>query len=231
MLEANGFTNYSSFLHTSFDESLESDFVERIRQLKQGDKYYKILSDCYDEPLTDFKLLLGWKSSLRSTFITMNECDPNVFEKLLEIRPEEQKQQPLIVQTATQNISKLMKQKEEDPLFLTQLIKKFQAKIFTKLKELDPTIAWADPKSVPISFVCDLDCGKKFEIKCPYCSSSLVIYWRYQQPAGSTKSDTYYANFSDSYYFKHLAKHISGSRLTNHKSLVSLIIIQTLTFL
>lgn len=78
-LEANGFRNFGSFLNTKFDDGIAERMTNYVRNMKESNKYYRILSDWYEEPLSEFQLLEGWKSSLRTIFISMNSCDPGIF--------------------------------------------------------------------------------------------------------------------------------------------------------
>ncbi|CAG9811350.1 unnamed protein product [Chironomus riparius] len=212
-LEANGFRNFSSFLHTSFDENLSNRMVQHVKSMKPDNRYYKILTDWYDEPLEGFELLEGWKSSLRTVFISMNSCDPSLFMATAkEVSPQQlqtQIQQQINKTNCIESITKRMKESEADPKFLPDLIEKFQTKLFAKLKEFDSGLPWNDKKQIPISFVCNFESGKKFEVKCPYCSSALVVYWRYQQ--ATSNADVFYPKFNDSNYFKHMMRHWNGN--------------------
>lgn len=210
-LEANGFRNFSSFLHTSFDDSLAEKMVQHVQSLKSDNRYYKTLSDWYEEPLSQFVLLEGWKSSIRTIFIAMNSCDQALF---MPSTTKEITVQQLQIQAnksqSVESIHKLMRESEADPKFLPDLIEKFQQKLFLRLKELDPSIPWTDKKQIPINFVCNFESGKKFEVKCPHCSTGLVVYWRYQQAASN--AEVFYPKFNDSNYFKHLMRiHWNGT--------------------
>jgi hypothetical protein len=105
----------------------------------------------------------------------------------------------------TENITKKMQKNDSNPNFMPELKEKFQTKIFVKLQELDPALPWVDSNEIPLNFVCDFESGKKFEAKCPYCTSSPVVYYRYQQ-AG----DAFYPKLNDSNYFKHVTRHLGG---------------------
>ncbi|KAG5666495.1 hypothetical protein PVAND_014519 [Polypedilum vanderplanki] len=214
-LEANGFTNFSSFLHTSFDEYLAEKMVQRVRNIKPGDRHYKSLKEWFDGPLENFKLLEGWKSSLRTVFITMNSCDPKVFAKSIEPTSQDPPApKPVIVKTQTmENNLRKMRENDSDPNFVEDLKEKFQTKIFTKLQEMDSNCPWNDHKEIPLNFVCDFENGKKFEAKCPYCAACPVVYYRYQQSTGSNSED-FYTKLNNSNYFKHVGRHltIGGNR-------------------
>lgn len=187
--------------------------VKHVQLLKPDNRYYKLLSDWYDDPLDRFELLEGWKSSLRTVFISMNSCDQSLFMTTpKETSPQQvqtQIQQQVNKNICIENISRRMKESEADPKFLPDLIEKFQTKLYLKLKEFDTGLPWVDKKQIPINFVCNFETGKKFEVKCPYCSSALVVYWRYQQAASN--ADVFYPKFNDSNYFKHMMRHWNGN--------------------
>lgn len=198
-LEANGFRNYGSFLNTKFTDEMAERMEKFIRSLKEPNKYYQIMTDWYDEePLSEFKLLEGWKSSLKTVFIAMNACDASLFganvekvggggiasfdgkldlstlHELLNLTfsgPKRQNAQinPIILQQT----SKRYKHDESDPNFIHDLIAKFQTKIFTKLKECDANLKIKDKSDITVNYVSEMDNGKKFEVKCVYCPSSL----------------------------------------------------------
>lgn len=200
--------------------------VQHVKSMKPDNRYYKVLTDWYDEPLEGFELLEGWKSCLRTVFISMNSCDPSLFMATAkEVSPQQlqtQIQQQINKTNCIENITKRMKESEADPKFLPDLIEKFQTKLFAKLKEFDSGLPWHDKKQIPINFVCNFESGKKFEVKCPYCSSALVVYWRYQQ--ATSNADVFYPKFNDSNYFKHMMRHWNGNLNTtpgNTRSAVS----------
>lgn len=193
-LEANGFRNYGSFLNTVFTDEMAERMEKYVRSLKESNKYFQIMSDWYDEPLAEFQLLEGWKSSLRTVFIAMNACDSSKFapnterggslESELDLNPfelnnltflglkrhvEPTQINPIILQQT----SKRYKHDEYDPNFIRDLIAKFQTKIFTKLKECDANLKIKDKSEINVNYVSEMENGKKFEVKCLYCASTL----------------------------------------------------------
>lgn len=101
-------------------------------------------------------------------------------------------------------MSKRYKHDESDPNFIQNLIDKFQTKIFTKLKETDVNLKVNDKSEIQVTYLGEMENGKKFEAKCVYCPSTSVIYWRYTLT--SVNGDTFYPKINDCNYFKHVVK-------------------------